>query len=168
VRLAPSPLVAPLPRRSERKPSGIPSVTIVPSVILRSVPAFLPRTPGAVLAATANVAERTRSPEGGEGSRLAPPVQDIGSSAPSRLSLGGYLAPRSCFAKPKSIPVERRDFSLGKGVFCRTISTDCDEKSLERCRVSVDSERLQSHQVIVEAKTDDSEGEQSCLKRTGR
>src|SRR5882762_1272157 len=46
VRLAPSPLVAPLPRRSERKPSGIPSGTVVPAVILQSVPAFLLRTPG--------------------------------------------------------------------------------------------------------------------------
>ena len=46
VRRAPSPLVAPLPRRSERKPSGIPSVTVVPTVMLRSVPAFLLRTPG--------------------------------------------------------------------------------------------------------------------------
>jgi hypothetical protein len=46
VRRAPSPLVAPLPRRSERKPSGIPSVTVMPTVMLRSVPAFLLRTPG--------------------------------------------------------------------------------------------------------------------------
>ena len=32
-----------------------------------------------------------------------------------RLSLGGYLAPPVMVAKPKGIPVERRDFSLGKG-----------------------------------------------------
>jgi hypothetical protein len=63
VRLAPSPLVAPLPRRSERKPSGIPSVTVVPTVILQSVPAFLVRTPGGDPATTANLAERTHSPE---------------------------------------------------------------------------------------------------------
>jgi hypothetical protein len=50
-----------------RKHSGIPSVTVVPTVILRSVPAFLLRTPGGAPAATANVAERTRSPEGKRG-----------------------------------------------------------------------------------------------------
>jgi hypothetical protein len=32
-----------------------------------------------------------------------------------RLSLGGYLAPPVMFAKRKGIPVDRRDFSLGKG-----------------------------------------------------
>ena len=68
VRFAPSPLVAPLRRRSERKPSGIPPVTVVPPVILQSVPAFLLRTPGEGPATTANIAERTCSPEGGEGS----------------------------------------------------------------------------------------------------
>jgi hypothetical protein len=31
------------------------------------------------------------------------------------FSLGGYLAPPVMFAKRKSIPVEERDFSLGKG-----------------------------------------------------
>jgi hypothetical protein len=31
------------------------------------------------------------------------------------FSLGGYLAPPVMFAKPKGIPVEGRDFSLGKG-----------------------------------------------------
>ena len=35
----------------------------------------------------------------------------VSSSFPSRLSLGGYLAPPVMFAKPKGIPVERRDFS---------------------------------------------------------
>jgi hypothetical protein len=30
------------------------------------------------------------------------------------FSLGGYLAPPVMFAKPKGIPVERRDFSGGK------------------------------------------------------
>ena len=97
VRLAPSPLVAPLPRRSERKPSGIPSVTVVPTVILQSVPAFLLRTPGGDPTTTANVAERTRSPERGKGCQP-----------------GGYLAPPVMFSKPKGIPVKRRDFSRGK------------------------------------------------------
>ena len=97
VRLAPSPLVAPLPRRSERKPSGIPSVTVVPTVMLQSVPAFLLRTPGGDPATTANVAERTRSPE-----RV------------NNLSAGGFLTPPLKCAKPKGIPVDRRDFSLGK------------------------------------------------------
>jgi len=31
------------------------------------------------------------------------------------FSQGGYLAPPVMFAKRKGIPVERRDFSLGKG-----------------------------------------------------
>ena len=33
----------------------------------------------------------------------------------NRLSLGGYLAPSVMVVKPKGIPAERRDFSLGKG-----------------------------------------------------
>jgi hypothetical protein len=31
------------------------------------------------------------------------------------FSQGGYLAPPVMFAKPNGIPVEARDFSLGKG-----------------------------------------------------
>src|SRR4029077_21247797 len=39
----------------------------------------------------------------------------VSSSFPSRLSLGGYLAPPVMFAKRKGIPVERGDLSKGKG-----------------------------------------------------
>jgi hypothetical protein len=105
-------LSAPIPKRegailegangslgvAEWKPSGIPSVTVVPTVILRSVPAFLLRTPGG-----------------------APPLRRMSRSAlahlkgKKELSQGGYLAPPVLCAKLKAIPVEERDFSLGKG-----------------------------------------------------
>jgi hypothetical protein len=114
VRLAPSPLVAPLPRRSERKPSGIPSVTVVPTVILQSVPAFLLRTPGGDPATTANVAERTRHLDG-ETDLIESLLYGVNPSFPSQLSRGGYLTPPVMFAKPKGIPVEGRDLSRGKG-----------------------------------------------------
>ena len=64
VRLAPSPLVAPLPRRSERKPSGIPLVTVVPTVILRSVPAFLPGSASADASLLRSCGETQRHPCG--------------------------------------------------------------------------------------------------------
>jgi hypothetical protein len=50
-----------------------------------------------------------------------PPLRRMSRSALAHLkgekefSLGGYLAPPVMFAKPKCIPVEGRDFSLGKG-----------------------------------------------------
>ena len=126
VRLAPSPLVAPLPRRSERKPSGIPSGTVVPAVILQSVPAFLLRTPGGggqgcLRASLPDLPERSaRASPGGNLLEFPRPRSGdrgtlVSSSFPSRLSLGGYLAPSVMVAKPKGIPVERRDFSRGKG-----------------------------------------------------
>ena len=113
VRRAPSPLVAPLPRRSERKPSGILSVTVVPTVILRSVPAFLLRTPGGGSATTANVAERTRSPGG---------IEDIGyhSCARHRSQRSPCSVRRiPCFSdhgrEDQGYPCRGRDLSRGKG-----------------------------------------------------
>lgn len=93
MRLAPSPFVASLPRRSERKPSGIPSVTVVPTVILQSVPAFLLRTPGGGPATAANVADRTRSPQRGEGSQPGPPARRSfqRSSSPLNLRFSGHV-----------------------------------------------------------------------------
>jgi hypothetical protein len=58
---------------------------------------------------------RVRTPGG------APPLRRMSQSALARLkgekevSQGGYLAPPVMFAKPKGIPVKRRDFSRGKG-----------------------------------------------------
>jgi hypothetical protein len=108
------------------KPSGIPSVTVVPTVILRSVPAFLLRTPGGggpgcLRVSLPDLPERSAwtSPGGNLLEFPRPRSGDRGtlvsSSFPSRLSLSGYLAPPVMCAKPKGIPAERRDFSLGKG-----------------------------------------------------
>ena len=82
VRHAPSPLGPPLPRRSERKPSGIPSVTVEPTVILRSVPAFLPRS---AAADTSLLQSRPRKPKASlrRGERQRPP---------HRLGLAGRLS----------------------------------------------------------------------------
>jgi hypothetical protein len=126
VHIAPSPLVAPLPRRSEWKPSGIPSVTVVPTVILQSVPAFLLRTPGGggqgcLRVSLPDIPERSaRASPGGNLLEFPRPRSDdrgalVSSSFPSRLSLSGYLAHPIMFAKPKGIPVEARDFLGGKG-----------------------------------------------------
>jgi hypothetical protein len=112
VRLAPSPLAAPLPRRSERKPSGIPSVTVEPTVRRRSVPAFLLRTPGG--------GRRYGESRGAHSVTCGGTGGSVGGKGrggtPSRLSAGGYLASPVMFAKPKGIPVEGRgDFLRGKG-----------------------------------------------------
>jgi hypothetical protein len=111
VRLAPSPLVAPLPRRSERKPSGIPSVAVVPTVILQSVPAFLLRTPGGA----PPLRRMSRAALGhlkGEKDLSQDLLQGVHSGAPLPRSA---FAPPVMFAKPKGIPVDRRDFPSRKG-----------------------------------------------------
>jgi hypothetical protein len=85
---------------AERKPSGIPSITVVPTVILRSVPAFLLRTPGGGPATTANVAERTRSPEWGKGSQ---PGQILRSSGHVREAQRYPCRKAGCFPMDKGV-----------------------------------------------------------------